>query len=59
MNISEEIHQKLLAYQKNEITEHHIYTRLARVVGSSENRRILEKIADDELRPYGAKTSSG
>ena len=53
MSISEELRQKLLAYQKNEITEHHIYRRLARIVGSPENRRILEKIADDELRHYG------
>jgi VIT1/CCC1 family predicted Fe2+/Mn2+ transporter len=53
MNISEEIRQKLLVYQKNEITEHHIYRRLARTISSPENRRILENIADDELRHYG------
>jgi VIT1/CCC1 family predicted Fe2+/Mn2+ transporter len=53
MSISEEVRQKLLAYQKSEITEHHIYRRLAGIVGSPENRRILEDIADDELRHYG------
>jgi VIT1/CCC1 family predicted Fe2+/Mn2+ transporter len=53
MELSEEIRQKLLVYQRNEITEYHIYRRLARIVGSPENRRILEKIADDELRHYG------
>jgi VIT1/CCC1 family predicted Fe2+/Mn2+ transporter len=53
MSISEELRQKLLAYQKNEITEHHIYRRLARIVRSPENRRILEEIAEDELRHYG------
>ena len=53
MSISEEIRQKLLVYQKNEITEYHIYRRLARTVSSPENRRILENIADDELRHYG------
>jgi VIT1/CCC1 family predicted Fe2+/Mn2+ transporter len=53
MSISEEIRQKLLTYQKNEITEYHIYRRLARTVSSPENRRILENIADDELRHYG------
>jgi VIT1/CCC1 family predicted Fe2+/Mn2+ transporter len=52
MSISEEMRQQLLAYQKNEITEHHIYRRLARRVSSPENRRILENIADDELRHY-------
>jgi VIT1/CCC1 family predicted Fe2+/Mn2+ transporter len=53
MSISHELRQKLLAYQKNEITEYHIYRRLARIVRSPENRRILEEIAEDELRHYG------
>ena len=53
MNISEEIRRKLLVYQKNEITEYHIYRRLARTISSPENRHILENIADDELRHYG------
>jgi len=50
--ISEEIREKLLVYQKNEITEYHIYKKVAGTVKSPENRRILEKIADDELRHY-------
>jgi len=29
MTISQEIQEKLLVYQKNEITEHHIYMKLA------------------------------
>ena len=53
MSVSDELRQKLLAYQKNEITEYHIYRRLARIIRSPENRRILEEIADDELRHYG------
>jgi len=52
MGISKEIREKLLVYQKNEITEHHIYNRLARTIKAPENRRILEEIADDELRHY-------
>jgi len=52
MTISAEIREKLLTFQKNEITEYHIYTMLARTVRSPENRRILERIADDELRHY-------
>jgi len=39
-----------LAYQRDELTEHHIYTRLARRVRSPENQAILERIAADELR---------
>ena len=52
MEISQEIQQQLLLYQKNEITEHHIYNRLAQTVESPENRRVLERIAADELRHY-------
>jgi VIT1/CCC1 family predicted Fe2+/Mn2+ transporter len=52
MDISQELREQLLIYQRNEITEHHIYSRLARTVKSPENRQILQKIADDELRHY-------
>jgi VIT1/CCC1 family predicted Fe2+/Mn2+ transporter len=50
--VSKEIREKLLVYQKNEITEHHIYRMLAKAVKSPENRRVLEKIANDELEHY-------
>jgi VIT1/CCC1 family predicted Fe2+/Mn2+ transporter len=43
---------KLLFFQRNEITEYHIYTRLARVVKGEHNRKILTDIAEDELRHY-------
>ena len=52
MNITGTLREKLLGFQKNEITEHHIYSKLAQKVKSPENRRILEDIADDELRHY-------
>lgn len=40
------------AFQKNEITEHHIYRNLSQRVSGVKNRRILAQIADDELRHY-------
>lgn len=46
------IKRQLLEYQRNEITEYHIYHRLARIQKSPENRRILERIAEDEKRHY-------
>ncbi len=52
MDISKELREQLLVYQRNEITEHHIYKRLAEMVKAPQNRRVLEKIADDELRHY-------
>ncbi len=39
-------------YQRNEITEHHIYKRLAKRIKDPENRKIINKIADDELHHY-------
>ena len=44
--------KKLLQFQRNEITEHHIYLRLARQTRDENNRGILEKIAQDEKRHY-------
>ncbi|OHB62981.1 MAG: rubrerythrin family protein [Planctomycetes bacterium RBG_13_62_9] len=52
MSISEDVRQRLLVFQRLEITEHRIYARLARTVQSPENRGILEKIAADEMRHY-------
>jgi VIT1/CCC1 family predicted Fe2+/Mn2+ transporter len=39
-------------FQKNEITEHHIYKNLARRVEGVKNRRIFAQISEDELRHY-------
>ncbi len=52
MEISNELLQQLLMFQKNEITEHHIYKRLASVTKSPENQETLNKIAADELRHF-------
>jgi len=50
--LTEEVREKLLTYQLNEITEHHIYRKLAQRVDSPENSQVLNEIADDELRHY-------
>jgi VIT1/CCC1 family predicted Fe2+/Mn2+ transporter len=52
MELDATLRQKLLSFQRNEITEYHIYTRLAKAIKSPENRAILEKIAADELSHY-------
>jgi VIT1/CCC1 family predicted Fe2+/Mn2+ transporter len=52
MDIPENLRNRLLAAQRNEITEHHIYLKLAAAQPDSENRPILEHIAKDELRHY-------
>jgi VIT1/CCC1 family predicted Fe2+/Mn2+ transporter len=52
MNVSKQTMELLLRYQKNEITEHHVYRWLAAHTKSPENRTVLEGIANDELRHY-------
>ena len=50
--ISHDARAQIIIYQRNEITEHHIYKRLAKTIKSPENRRVLEQIADDERAHY-------
>ncbi len=44
--------REILVFQKNEITEHHIYKNLSGKVSGIKSRRILSQIADDEMRHY-------
>ncbi len=44
--------QKALRQQQNEIDEHHIYKRLAQLEKDEHNKKILDQIAEDELRHY-------
>jgi VIT1/CCC1 family predicted Fe2+/Mn2+ transporter len=50
MELTEDLRKKILLFQETEITEHQIYSKLARRVESEKNRQMLGKIADDELR---------
>jgi vacuolar iron transporter family protein len=52
MQLSEDIRQKVILFQQTEITEHHIYKRLAKRIKSTENAKVLDQIAEDELRHY-------
>jgi len=46
--LPDDVLKTLLDFQKNEVTEHEIYRRLAGWQKDPENRRILEKIAAEE-----------
>lgn len=50
--ISPEVRRQLIIAQRNEITEHHIYSRLAARVKDKHNSEVLTKIAEDELKHY-------
>jgi VIT1/CCC1 family predicted Fe2+/Mn2+ transporter len=42
----------ILTSQKNEITEHIIYSKLSQAVKDEQNKEILKQISDDEKRHY-------
>jgi VIT1/CCC1 family predicted Fe2+/Mn2+ transporter len=48
-----ELTATLLAMQQGEITEHHIYTKIAAAQKEPHNREVLNRIAQDELGHYG------
>jgi vacuolar iron transporter family protein len=52
MQLSDDIHKKVILFQQTEITEYYIYKRLAKHIRSKENASILDQIAEDELRHY-------
>lgn len=52
MQLSEDTRKKVILFQQTEITESHIYRRLAKRIKSPENAKVLDQIADDELRHY-------
>jgi VIT1/CCC1 family predicted Fe2+/Mn2+ transporter len=51
--ISPDMLPSFLALQKAELTEHLIYTRIAAVTKDVHNRKVLERIAGEELHHYG------
>jgi len=52
MQLPESVRKQVLTFQQTEITEYHIYKRLAKKVNSPENAKIIGQIAEDELRHY-------
>ncbi|MEG1748872.1 MAG: VIT1/CCC1 transporter family protein [Tannerellaceae bacterium] len=52
MNLNEKTRRALLCFQKNELTESTVYTKLARIEKNPANQQILLRIADEELGHY-------
>jgi len=52
MQLSDTVRRQVLRFQQTEITEYHIYKRLAKRIKSPENAKVLGQIAEDELRHY-------
>jgi vacuolar iron transporter family protein len=52
MEITADLRQRLLAAQRNEITEYHVYKRISATLPDKGNRQVMNQIADDELSHY-------
>ncbi|MBU0996424.1 MAG: VIT1/CCC1 transporter family protein [Firmicutes bacterium] len=50
--VPKKIRKDIISKQRGEITEYHIYKIIAKRTKSIENKKILERIANDELRHY-------
>ncbi|MBN1455018.1 MAG: VIT1/CCC1 transporter family protein [Methanomicrobia archaeon] len=50
--IDDELKRKILTFQRNEITEHYIYRKLAQSAKDEQNKQVLLDIADEELKHY-------
>ena len=51
-NINKETENKIYLFQKDEITEYHLYKKLAKKTKDKENSKILNQIAEDEYDHY-------
>ncbi len=54
MHVKKSVIQALITEQKDEITSHHIYQRLADKLEPSQNAEILRSISSDELKHYNS-----
>jgi len=52
MELDQKLIDQIIIFQRDEITEHHIYRRLAAAIKSPENKKVLQRIVEDELRHY-------
>ncbi len=50
--LNKRIKDNILIAQRNEITEHLIYSKLAQSVKEPHNRSVLKRISEDELKHY-------
>jgi VIT1/CCC1 family predicted Fe2+/Mn2+ transporter len=50
--LDEELKQRLITEQKNEITGHTIYSKLSDIIKDTSNTKILKRIAQDEIEHY-------
>jgi len=52
IKLSKDQIKQIKTFQRNEITEYYIYSRLSRNTKNNHNTEVLQKIGDDEMRHY-------
>jgi len=50
--MNDETMRRMLADQQDEITAYHLYTKIAGIIKDESNRRIVERVAADEIKHY-------
>jgi VIT1/CCC1 family predicted Fe2+/Mn2+ transporter len=50
--MTDETLKRMLADQQDEITAYHLYTKLAAIIKDEGNRKIIERVAADEIKHY-------
>ncbi|MGC9444645.1 MAG: VIT1/CCC1 transporter family protein [Candidatus Methanospirareceae archaeon] len=50
--VDDALKKKILTFQRNEITEHYIYRKLAQAAKDEQNKQVLLDISDEELKHY-------
>lgn len=50
--MTDETLKRMLADQQDEITAYHLYTKLAGIIKDEGNRKIVERVAADEIKHY-------
>jgi len=46
------VRKQIIKAQRNEVTEYHVYKKLARKASNKKYKEVLNSIAEDELRHY-------
>lgn len=52
MNLDKHIIKEFLSFQKNEITESIVYSKLAAIEKNDSNRKVMQQIATEEMQHY-------
>ena len=50
--VSERVKKEVIKFQKSEITEYFLYKKLAKITKNKKNKKVLERLAEEEKIHY-------